>query len=85
MKTRSDFVTNSSSSSFIIHKSFLTKEQIDLIYDHAKVLDNYHCGDSDKWEIRDDGDAIIGFTWMDNFPMWDYLRKIGVTHVAWMD
>ena len=86
-KTRSDFVTNSSSSSFIIQKCNLTAEQLQLIEDHADVVEEYGCDSGDRWEIRDDVDAIIGFTWMDNFPMCDYLEKIGVPDevIVWMD
>jgi hypothetical protein len=82
MKIRLGFVSNSSSSSFIIGKSKLTVFQLEQIKNHmeiAKVLniDTYY-DEWNRWDITEEDDYIKGFTNMDNFDMETFLRKIGV-------
>lgn len=83
MKVRFDFVTNSSSSSFVISKSAVTEEQKQKIFDyvnHAKEVmpDDYL---DNGWEIEE-GEYILGRTNMDNFDMRKYLELIGVPQEA---
>ena len=91
MKLKSDFVTNSSSASFVIAKKHLTKNQIMLIHDHIGVgmiladqLNNnmyyghYPVAMADEWLIKEYFDRITFDTSMDNFDMWWFLKEIGV-------
>ena len=82
MKFRDGFVSNSSSSSFIIGKSKLSQTQIEQIKDYYNVgLENNvggYFGPYSNWEITETEDYIKGFTIIDNFSMRDFLAFIGV-------
>jgi len=70
MKVRSGFVSNSSSSSFIVRKAYLSEEEIDRITDHT---------DNDPWRILDMGSVLVGYTSLDNFDMRAFIEEfIGV-------
>jgi len=80
MKIRNGFVSNSSSSSFVIQKNNLTVKQIEMIKNHseeAKKIGMDYCDDT--WDIVETENTIEGFTFMDNFDMCNYLSKIGVS------
>lgn len=89
MKIRTGFVSNSSSSSFIIQKKNLSADQINKIYDHiefSKILIKYNLelehlfynDISDRWSITDEGDYLYASTNMDNFDMREFLKLINV-------
>ncbi|MFA5745624.1 MAG: hypothetical protein WCX79_00285 [Candidatus Paceibacterota bacterium] len=89
MKTRHGFISNSSSSSFIISKQFLNELQIDAIKNHETNLyfKRSGCDKYDVWNIHEDELFVYGFTSMDNFDMREFLSMIGIDDniVKWDD
>ena len=89
-KIRNGFVSNSSSSSFIVQKKNLIPEQIQKIVDveiYAKDSGVEYPGEAQGWKITDDGETLSGHTYMDNFDMEAYFRYIGIDNekVQWDD
>lgn len=91
MKERTCFVSNSSSSSYIIYKKYISEEQINMIKNHIRVSNDLdldipdlkYFGDYDKWDIQEiDNERFRVSTMMDNFPMHLFLELIGVPDVA---
>ena len=80
MKIRIGFVSNSSSSSFVILKKDLSEEQIVQIRNHIeysatnfpKILYAY---ENQFWNVDE---KIKLYTFMDNFNMHEFLLAIGV-------
>lgn len=85
MKIRRGFVSNSSSSSFVVSLRNLSLEQL------CKILNYQIWGEklgieyakSDAWNISIRHGMLCGDTFMDNFDMREFLDKIGVTGVIW--
>ena len=89
MKIRNGFVSNSSSSSFIIEIEKITETQLKQIKSHRVISKrfNLNCNDDDEWEIHIRDTYVIGFTYMDNFRMELFLEAIGVKpeDIEWYD
>jgi hypothetical protein len=87
MKLRNGFVSNSSSSSFIICKDKLTATQLCAIENHFMMAKRFgmYCQPGDAWSIDEDEFTIRGSTGMNNFSMMDFFEHIGVNEddVRW--
>lgn len=76
MKIRQSFVSNSSSSSFIINLDKLTGKQVKMIENHADSIEDTAM--YEPWSIQVTDSHVKGSTMMDNFDMEEYLAEIGV-------
>lgn len=84
MKVRSGFVSNSSSSSFIVSLKDITPAQYLAIVNN-QYDDQGFCNSSDAWDIDVSDTEIRGSTFMDNYSMREFFEKIGVDNdkVKW--
>ena len=86
MKVRNGFVSNSSSSSFMISRDNVSLSQIDKIMnceEVAKDMKDLDClEDSKLWDITISTNFIIFDTYMDNFDMKRFLLNIGIPKEA---
>lgn len=80
MKLRTGFVSNSSSSSFVISKHFLSPCQITELLDfrNSVVKYGFHESDANYWDINENDHEIYGFSIMDNLGIEQFLERLGI-------
>lgn len=86
MKERIGFVSNSSSSSFIICRAKLSLDQIEKIQNHidyyneyfAELPGHYQQTKADSWSITVNEESVYGYVFMDNFPMDEFFERVGI-------
>ena len=84
MKNRIGFVSNSSSSSFILQKFKMTDLQLAQVMDYTNTLKQFNLED-DGWSVTDDGEFIRGDTVLDNGDFDKMLKAINLNHAAIVD
>ena len=84
MKTRSGFVSNSSSASFVIGLDKITAKQLDRLMNYDNEAE---ARQGDGWGITKEDDCVRGWTIMDNGDMDEFMEEIGIDRkvVAWED
>ena len=73
MKIRNGFVSNSSSSSFVIAKTALSEEQIEKLLEYNESEDNW-----DGWHIEEEEFFIRGTTIMDNDSIGPFIDSLNI-------
>ena len=75
MKIRTGFVSNSSSSSFVIPRNHLSEDQIDAIMNMQDEDPSFDY----SWSVMDDGNELQFYTSMTtNWDIFKFLRRHGV-------
>ena len=82
MKIRNGFVSNSSSSSFVLSLKHVSEAQLQLLFKHIDVAkiygEEYDTSPCDEWKLEVNEHSIEGRTRMNNFDMYEFIRYIGI-------
>ena len=80
MKIRNGFISNSSSSSFILDIGKISGLQLQQILNLANTEDQFR---EDPWYFELDGINLKGTTSLDNFSMRDFFEAINIQEGAY--
>lgn len=70
MKIRNGFISNSSSSSFIVNLNNISKQDLDKIQEYGMSDKN-----DDNWYFYIENDCLTGYTSMDNGIFDEFIRE----------
>ena len=76
MKVRNGFVSNSSSSSFVIDRNYVSSQTLGDIIGHADIAKE------DAWIITTTNTTVKCSTHMNNFDLREYVKELGVPESA---
>lgn len=84
MKLRDGFVSNSSSASFIVNRHKILPSQLKKIihtFDSMRSDSGFMYKErcfygGDAWDMKIECDLIIFNTFMDNFPLYEYMTEV---------
>ena len=80
MKIRSGFVSNSSSSSFVVSLSVISASDLQKLLQYSDVEEVPRRGWRDSWsiEVNEEKGIVRGWTSMDNGDLDEYLKANGI-------
>ena len=76
MKVRNGFVSNSSSSSFVIDRNYVSSQTLDDIIGHADIAKE------NAWNVSTTKTEVHCSTSMNNFDLREYVKNLGIPESA---
>ena len=77
MKIRQGFVSNSSSSSFIVNKKGLSEKKLFIVRNYDRLPED-DCGKAKEWFMEERDDCFVFDTSMDNYDLFQVCREYNI-------